>query len=168
MVMLGVIRLVMIPIFMVALVNRYAWLVVRYSNYSYFDDAEPVTWVPWAAVLAVVMTVVLTILEVLCCTAIGLAASAVARRGISAIVGAILVRFTPVILFAAFTRYELAGESSNSYAVLRFGPFGIADSGTAPLSRLSVPYTPLSTITHGDALYGLSLATVVLIVLVGM
>src|SRR5258708_4576339 len=32
MVMLGVIRLVMIPIFMVALVNRYAWLVVRYSN----------------------------------------------------------------------------------------------------------------------------------------
>ncbi len=164
-VMLGVIRLVMIPILMIALVNRYAAVFMQYSSYGYYDEPSEVSWVPWAAVLAVVMTVVLTVLEVMCCAAIGLAASAVMRRGIPSMVAAVIVRFLPVALFAAFTRYDLGSESSNAYRVLRFGPFAVADSGTAPLSRLSVPYTPLSYTTHVDALYGLSLATVVLIVL---
>ena len=67
--------------------------------------------VAWAVPLAVVMTVVLTVLEVLCCTALGLAASAVTRRGTTAAISAILIRFTPVILFAGMTRYEVGGFS---------------------------------------------------------
>lgn len=172
MLMLGTIRLAMIPIFEVALVNVYAWYSVRYATYSgyngqynYPDYTGDVYWVPWAAILAVVMSVVLTVLEVLACTALGLAASAVTRQGITAMMAALLVRFVPVMVFAAFTRYELGSMSSYSYRVLRFGPFAIADSGTAPLSRLSVPYTRFSITTHVDALYGLSLATLVLIVL---
>jgi hypothetical protein len=173
MLMLGTIRLAMIPIFMVALVNVYAWESVRYASYSgysgqqnlYPEYSADIHWIPWAALLAVVMSVGLTILEVLACTAIGLAASAVTRHGIPAMVSALLVRFIPVIVFAAFTRYELGPTARESYSVLRFGPFAVADSGTAPLSRLSVPYTPLSLTTHTDALYGLFLATFVLLAL---
>jgi hypothetical protein len=164
MVMFGVIRLAMIPILFIALVNRCAAVLLQYASYGY-DEPVEVSWVPWAAVLVVVMSVVMTILEVMCCTAIGLAASAVMRRGIAATLAALIVRFLPVALFAAFTRYELGAEASNSYRVLRFAPFAIADSGTAPLSRLAVPYTPLSMTTHADALYGLTLAVLVLIVL---
>jgi hypothetical protein len=110
------------------------------------------------------MTVGLTILEVMCCTAIGLAASAVTRRGITAMAWAIMIRFLPVVLLAAFTRYELGG-GAHSYRVLRFAPFALADGGTAPLSRLSVPLTPMSCDTHGDALLGLTLATLLILAL---
>jgi hypothetical protein len=166
MVMLGLIRLAMIPIWLIALLNYYGWLLTRYNGYGYLTD-EPVfaAWVPWAAMLAVVMSVVLTVLEVMACTAIGLAASAVTRRGISAMAFAMLIRFTPVVLMAAFTRYDLGSAATSSYRVLRHAPFAVADSGTAPLSRLSVPYTPLSYTTHADALYGLTMATIVLIVM---
>jgi hypothetical protein len=49
--------------------------------------------------------------------------------------------------------------------VLRFAPFALADGGTAPLSRLSVPLTPMSCDTHGDALVGLTLATLLILAL---
>ncbi len=164
MLMLGIIRLAMIPIFFMALINYFAVLYIQYGYY-YQDEPMVIAWVPWAAVLAPLMTVVLTVLEVLACTALGLAASAVLRRGYPAMLAAILIRFTPVVLSAAFTRYELGSESSSSYRVLRFAPFAVADSGTAPLSRLSVPYTPMSYLTHADALSGLFMATLVLVVL---
>ncbi len=170
MVLLGFIRLAMIPIFLVALVNYYGWLVTQYGpyigysgGYGYSMDYGAVEWVPWASILAVTMTVVLTILDILCCTAVGLAASALTRNGIIAKVIALAVRFSPVLLFAVFTRYELGAGSTDSYRVLRFAPFAIADGGTAPLSRLSVPRTPISTITHVDALGGLFLSTALII-----
>jgi hypothetical protein len=122
-----------------------------------------ISWVPWASILAVVMTVVLTLLEVMGCTALGLATSAITRRGSTATFSAILLRFSPVVLLAWFTRNELGSAADNAYRVLRFAPFAIADGGTAPLSRLSVPYTPFSLTTHLDALYGLFMATVVMI-----
>lgn len=168
---LGALRLALIPVFHMALVNFWAWQSSIYSNYngyspSYYDQPciDGVMWVPWAHLLAVAMTVGLTILEVMCCTAIGLAASAVTRRGITAMAWAIMIRFLPVVLLAAFTRYEL-GSGAHSYRVLRFAPFALADGGTAPLSRLSVPLTPMSCDTHGDALVGLTLATLLILAL---
>ena len=67
------------------------------------------------------------------------------------------------MLLAAFTRRELGVEAMNAYRVLRFAPFAIADGGTAPLSRLSVPYTPFSLTTHLDALYGLFMVTIMML-----
>src|SRR5262249_13768334 len=84
---LGVVRLAMLPVFMIALVHRYIWFQFGLyytggtgsSTYAstYFPDAQ-FTWVPEAALLAVVMVVLLTVLEALTCTALGLAASALA------------------------------------------------------------------------------------------
>ncbi|MEP7288330.1 MAG: hypothetical protein ABI947_21475 [Chloroflexota bacterium] len=178
---LGTIRLAMLPIFMIALTVRFAWaiFITNSSNYSAASSSgipyyvpDPVfefTWVPWAAVLAVVASVVLSILEGLACTALGLAASAIARRGIISTVTAFTIRFIPVALFAVFTRQELGTEATYAYSVLRFAPFSLADAGTASISRLAVPYMPWSYSegfsTHIDALSGLALATALLIVL---
>jgi ABC-type transport system involved in multi-copper enzyme maturation permease subunit len=115
MVALGVVRLAMLPVFMIGLVKTFAWYMCGQYTYTQYSGSSPycsnveMSWVPWAAVLAVVMTVVLTLLDVLCCTALGLAASALTRRGSTAAMVAILVRFTPVLLFGAFTR-DTAGE----------------------------------------------------------
>jgi len=173
MLMLGAFRLAMIPVFLLALTNFYGSYVLRFgSYYAYYSSSSgynalppDVAWVPWSTFLAVVMSMVLTVLDVMCCAAIGLAASAVTRRTVSAMVGAIVVRFTPVILFAGLTRYDLGAEAANSYRVLRYAPFALADAGTAPLSRLSVPLTPLSMTTHVDALSGLFFSTLLLVVL---
>ncbi|MEP6988468.1 MAG: hypothetical protein ABI970_22890, partial [Chloroflexota bacterium] len=104
----GAVRLVMLPVFMLSLVYRYAW----YSSGSvsqYYGDrlVDTVSWVAWAAVVAVVMSVVLTVLEVLTCTALGMAASAWTRRGWTAMIVAFCIRLIPVALFAGFTRYEI-------------------------------------------------------------
>ncbi|MCC7450941.1 MAG: hypothetical protein IT324_26230 [Anaerolineae bacterium] len=168
MVALGTIRLAMIPIFFLALANVYAWGVSyysRYSSYGYEEYPMDVTWVPWAALLAVLSSIVLSILDVMACTAIGMAASAVTRRGILAGVVALSIRFAPVAIFGAFTRYELGG-GAHPYRVLRFAPFAIADGGTSTISRLSVPLTGYSQITHIDALGGLVLAALSLVVMI--
>jgi len=168
MVALGTIRLAMIPIFFLALANVYAWGISyysRYGNYGYDEYPMDVSWVPWAALLAVVSSVVLSILDVMACTAIGMAASAVTRRGILAGVVALSVRFAPVAIFGAFTRYEL-GNRAHPYAVLRFAPFAIADGGTSTISRLSVPLTGYSQITHVDALGGLVLVVLALVAMI--
>ena len=108
---LGVVRLAMLPVFMISLLNRFAWYGYGYGYGARYGEDFAITWSPLAALVAVLMTVVLTVFEVLCSTAIGLAASAVMRRGTLATVLAMIVRFTPVALFAAFTRYELSGYS---------------------------------------------------------
>src|SRR5258708_6338236 len=171
MVMLGALRLAMIPVFLVALTNYYGSIVLSYGSYyansNTYGGVPPIdiSWVPWSTFLAVVMTVILTLLDVMCCTAIGLAASALTRRTVSAMVVAVMVRFTPVILMAAMTRFDLGAEAANSYRVLRYAPFALADGGTAPLSRLSVPLSPISMTTHVDALGGLFISTLLIIAL---
>lgn len=166
---LGVLRLAMLPVFMYSLVNRYAWRVSYYnSNYNNgFDDPRFfVEWLPWAVMLAVVATVVLTFLEVAAATILGIAASAAARRGVTALVIALAVRFTPVALFAGLTRYNV--NNGPSYRALRFTPFAIADSGTAPLYQLMLPVTSWTRISHTAAIPGLLLAAgVLMIILVG-
>ncbi len=156
---LGLLRLAMLPIFMLAMVNRLAWRNILYG--SYYDWT--IAWIPAAAIFAVFATVVMTILEVLASTALGLASSAVTRRGGIALVTALTIRFLPVALFAALTRYELGPIPA--YRAVRYAPFAIADSGTSPLSILALPRLPGNTTLGFDAVYGLFLAGVVLIIL---
>jgi hypothetical protein len=161
MVVLGLIRLATLPIFPLALVKTFAWYAC--GRYTYYCDNEiEFSLVTWAVPLAVVMTVVLTLLEVLCCTALGLAASALTRRGTTAAISAILIRFTPVILFAGMTRYEVGGFSWRWW---RYMPFTIADGGTTPLMRLVLPLMPWTTDQHVAALPGLFLSTLLLLLL---
>jgi len=161
---LGALRLAMLPIFMLALANRFAWRIAYRSTMAgYYHPQDVIGWVEWAALLAVIMTLVLTLLEIMACTALGLAASAVIKRGWLALVAAICIRFAPVFLFAAFTRYEVG--MGPSWRVLRFTPLALADSGSAPLYQLSLPLTSWTVGTHEDALAGLFLAAGLLIVL---
>ncbi len=160
MVALGVVRLGMLPVFMVGLVKTFAWYMCgqyTYTQYgaSYYCSTVEMSWVPWAAVLAVVMTVALTLLDVLCCTALGLAASALTRRGSTAAMVAILVRFTPVLLFGAFTRYEIG---TFSYRWWGYTPFALADGGTSPIMRLALPLIPWTRNQHLEAVPGLALS----------
>lgn len=159
-VLLGTVRLVMIPIFMFALINRFAWRAGSVTSYSGYGMPASVGWVPWAALLAVAMTILLTILEVLACTAVGLAASALVRRGWLALIDALIVRFTPVALFTAFTRYEVG--AAPSWRVLRFPYLGLADGGTAPLYQLSLPLTGWTQDAHAGALPGLLMVVLLL------
>lgn len=163
---LGAVRLAMLPIFMLAFTNRFAWRVSYRSMYSsagYYYPASAIDWVEWAALLAVVMTLMLTVLEIMACTALGLAASAVIKRGWLALIAAICIRFAPVILFAAFTRYEVG--LGPSWRLLRFTPLALADSGSAPLYQLSLPLTSWTTFAHEQALPGILLAAALLVCL---
>ncbi len=163
---LGVLRLVMLPVFLLAFLNRFAWRTMYRtgpSSTSYSAFAE-LSLLEWAAVTAVVMTVVLTILEVMACTALGLAASAILRRGSAALIAAMVIRFTPVLLFAAFTRHEIG--LGPSWRVLRFPPLALADSGSAPLYQLALPLTFWTERVHTDALPGLAMAAGLLLFII--
>ncbi len=159
---LGVVRLAMLPIFVLALVNRFVYFNIGVYGSSYnsgYLSFANFTLVPSAAVLSVVMTVVLTILDVLCCTALGLAASAVLRRGSLAGLAAILIRFAPVITFAAFTRHEIG---TFSWRWWNFTVFALADGGTSPILRLVLPLMPWTQDQHLQAVPGVVLSAVLL------
>lgn len=158
----GTIRLVMLPIFMMSLVYRYAWYngggVSQYYGNRELDSVE---WVPWAALLGVVMSVVLSVLEVLACTSLGMAASAVLRREWTAMIAAFCIRLLPVALFGAFTRYEIGNGAY--WRVLSFPVLSIADAGTGSLWQLSLPLTGWTMQAHTSALPGLWMATALLL-----
>ncbi|MBI5671072.1 MAG: ABC transporter permease subunit [Chloroflexi bacterium] len=159
---LGAVRLLMLPIFMLAFVNRFAWRTLYRGGYGgYYDGSTAIEWVAWASLLAVVMTVGLTLLEMMCCTALGLAASAVLRRRGLAMVAALVIRFAPVILFAAITRYEV--DDGPFWRVLRFTPLALADGGSAPLYQLILPRTTWTMSAHQAALPGILLAAGLLV-----
>lgn len=160
---LGVLRLATIPIYMMALTHRYAWRTLgRYTTYGYsYENLPTIEWLAWASFVAVVATVLLTVLEVMACTALGMAASAVMRRGMTALAFAFSIRFTPVVLFAAFTRYELGGNA-RVWRVMEFTPLALADSGTSPLAVLSLPLVMWTRGDHERALGGVLLAVLLL------
>ncbi len=167
MVALGTVRLLMIPVFMIAMMNRFVYFAASGGGrsaygggFSPYPQYSPISWVAWAALAAVVFTVVLTVLEVMACTAIGLAASAVMRKGWTAMIAAFCIRFTPVVLFGAFTRYEVA--TGAAYRVLRFPYLSLADGGTAPLYLLTLPYSYRTQTVHLDALPSLLMAGLLL------
>lgn len=163
---LGAVRLVMLPILMLSLINRFAWRTIYSTNngpYFGLGDSQGIYWVAWAAVVAVVMTLVLTMLEVMSCAALGLAASAVAKRGWVAMVGAIIIRFMPVALFAAFTRYEVG--TAPAWRILSFPALSLADSGSAALYQLILPSIRWTRQAHVAALPGVMMATLLLLLL---
>ncbi len=163
MLLLGVVRLSMLPILMMAFLNRYAWFNSSRGG-SYYPGVMPtVDWVEWAALSAVAFTVILTVLEVLACSAIGLACSATIRRGWLAMVVAVGVRFTPVVLFGIFTRYEMDGRPT--WQLLRFPALSLADSGTSTVYQLILPYTTWTAGEHIEALPGAFMAVVLLLAL---
>lgn len=161
MLIFGAVRLAMIPVFMMSLVYRYAAFGGgRTSQYYSERGAESVDWVPWAAVLAVVMSVVLSVLEVLACTSLGMAASALTRRGWTAMIVAFCIRLIPVALFAGFTRYEIG--NGPYWRVLSFPALSMADAGTGPLWQLALPLTGWTRQAHLNALPGLGMAALLL------
>src|SRR4051812_47638251 len=81
--MAGVVRLAMLPIFSLGIVKTYASFYGQYAYSSYYRETT-FAWVPWAWFLAVIASVALTVVDILGCTALGLAASAVIRRGVIA------------------------------------------------------------------------------------
>jgi hypothetical protein len=172
MLLLATVRLAMLPVFMLALVNRYAWR-YTYGGYgngsynlsggAYYSASTFIDWVPWAAMLAVTLTVALTLLELLACTALGLATSAVLRRGWLALVAAFCIRFAPVVFFAAFTYYEVG--DSPSWRILRFPWLSLADGGTAPLYQLVLPLNSWTSGTHIAAIPGALMSALLLLLL---
>jgi len=165
MLLLAAVRLAMLPIFMLSFVNRYAWryLMNAYGSGGYYGGGMSpyLDWVPWAAVTAVVVTVALTVLELMACTALGLACSAALRRGWLAMVAAFCIRFAPVFFFAAFTYYEVG--DSPSWRILRFPWLSLADGGTAPLYQLALPLATWTRETHVNALPGVAASAVLLL-----
>lgn len=158
MLVLGAVRLALLPIFMLAFVNRFAWRTAyNSSGYMGYAGAAYLDWAPWAALAAVVFTVLLTALEMMACSALGLAASAALRRGWPALAAAFIVRFLPVILFAGFTRYEVG--AAPSWRVLRFPPLSLADGGSAALYQLALPLSNWTYSAHSSALPGVLLVT---------
>ncbi|RMF50659.1 MAG: hypothetical protein D6749_09975 [Chloroflexota bacterium] len=149
---LGAVRLAMLPVLMIAFVHRFAYFAYRrYSSYSLYDDYQmpTVEWLPWAVYTAVVLTVLITLVEAACCTMLGIFASTLFKRGALAAAMAFIVRFTPVAIFAGFTRYELGAASYRWY---RFAPFAFADGGTSPLYMLILPLTTWTRGRHVEAL----------------
>lgn len=165
---LGVVRLAMLPIFSIGIMKIYA--IVTYGRYStvssYRASAVQIDWVPWAWILAVVASVGVTLLEVLCCTAVGMAASAVTRRPIAAAVWAITVRFFPVIAFSAFMRYRMGV----TYFWRWWGetPFSLSDAGTSALMVMALPDMPWTRNDHTYVLPGLLLALAMLVIMTGV
>lgn len=162
---LGVLRLLMLPVLMLAFVNRYAWWSYARSA-SYYNAAgemvyREVSWVAWAALLAVAMTLVLTALEIMSSAAVGVAASAIFRRTTLAMIAALCVRFLPVLVFVLVTRQQVG--IGPSWRILRATPLAVADGGSAALYQLVLPYTTWTTTAHTSALSGILLSTALLL-----
>lgn len=162
---LGALRLALLPVFTMGIVNRFADYYMRYngyysSNYSgQYDEFPEFSYLPFAFAAAVLFAVVLSVLEIAACTALGMAASAVTRRHIPALIIAGICRFATVAFFGVFIPLEFWGEQS--WRVLRFTPMALADGGTAALSRMVAPLMPWSRgTTHSEALASLLTATV--------
>jgi hypothetical protein len=171
--LLGITRLAMIPIFIHAMMNRFAWFYFynfnntggynnRFGDVDYQIEIELLA---WAVLLAVVGTVFLTVLEVMASTALGMAASAFTRRGGLATILAITIRFAPVAIFTGFMFFEFRDAPYRGYRWWRYTPFSLADTGTSALYQLSLPVVNWTRGRHIEALPGLLLASGLLLVI---
>jgi hypothetical protein len=108
--------------------------------------------------VAVVSAVLLTVLEVLACTALGVTAGILTRHSTTAILVAAMIRLLPPLLGATVALRDGTVDFSNPYAIFIHTGMALADMGTSPLSRLTVPYMAWARTTHGNALVGLAAA----------
>jgi hypothetical protein len=149
MVLLSLLRVVMLPLLSIQLLQTYAGYLGYYVNNSTYatrNYALPtVDWVAWAWLAAPILTVLLTVLEVTACVALGLVASALTRRSMTAAIVAISVRFAPIAIFAGFARYSLGNTWFWRY--WGYTPFTLADGGTVSLMQMTFP---LISWTQGD------------------
>ncbi len=155
MLMLGVVRLAMLPTIVGALMMRLAYFYYATfgtAGYQYaggYGDNFYFYYLPWAARTGVIFAVLLTLLDVALCVAIGVASSALARRDVGALVMAFLGRFMPVALFIGLTRHE---RGTNAFLWYRFPAFAFADGGTSQLYQFMVPVSPWTMGRADDAL----------------
>jgi hypothetical protein len=104
----------------------------------------------------------LTVLDLLCCTLLGLAASATIRHSGLAAVFAIVLRFSPLIVFLA-----VGFNDSNFWEWWASPPFALVDGGTAPAVQIIMPLLPKWA--HFDPVLGLLLiASALTILLTGL
>ncbi len=109
-------------------------------------------------ILAITTTVIFTLLDILCCSIIGLAASVIMRHSRFAATFAVLLRFSPLIIFMMF------GFNDNNFWEWWAAPaFALVDGGTAPAIQLIMPMLP-SYVTF-NPLSGLALIAAALMVL---
>lgn len=175
---LGAARLIMIPVSMYALMNRYApeaaMAIIRYgaSGNTYYDPDYlrwmlQNEWVGWAAVVAVFSSVALSVLDLFGCTMLGMASAALVRKGIAANIAALTIRFIPVVVgFLSVYADPMTQENiqTNSPALFQeaftLSGTAVADGGSAPISRLALPLMRVTVIaeTHVRALEGLGMA----------
>jgi ABC-type transport system involved in multi-copper enzyme maturation permease subunit len=140
---LAVVRIAAMPIFMLAITERYIWWTCTRNPDG--CDVSGITWVAWSALLAPILAILMTLLEVAACTALGVACNALFRRGSTAAVFAITLRFLPVATFAIFTQQDLAqryGSAAPIWRWWRHSPFSLADAGTTALMRMTHPILP--------------------------
>ena len=162
MLILGILRVVILPLITYYTIQRItlrclANAAASYANGSTYYVSSFCTqmdWVPWAWIAAPLVAVLLTMLEVVACVSLGLAASAITRRSVTAAVLAISVRFLPVAAFAGFAIYEV-GDSGWFFRYLRYSPFTIADGGMSGLLQLVNPTGYRFAGSQIDALPGL-------------
>lgn len=165
-VLLATLRMAMLPLMSLSLTQTYAYVTCARSSYGCDEYLPSIGWVPWAWFSSVGLTLLATVLEVTACVALGLAASAVTRRPISAAVFAIIVRFIPVAMFATFARQSLGNTYFWRYWT--FWPFTIADGGTVGLMEMAFPLIRWTQGEHLEVLPGvLSAITMLALLVVG-
>jgi hypothetical protein len=161
MLLLAVLRTVLLPLLSYFYVQRFALRCVSYTLSSAsggygttgYASCGEITWVAWAWLAAPLLTVALTMLEVVACVSLGIAASAITRRSVPAAILAITVRFLPIAAFIGFAIYEVGDTWFFRY--LRYSPFTIADGGMAGVVQLINPLHYRTIGVHERALPGL-------------
>jgi hypothetical protein len=155
MLLLMIFRVTLLPLMSYYVVQRvavrcYVNLTGGNNAYGGYDTCPGLEWVPWAWLVAPLITAAITLLEVVACVSLGLAASAITRSSVSAAVVALSTRFLPIATFIGFARYELGDTWLFRY--LRFAPFTIADAGTSGLIQLVYPLTSWTAGNHAGTL----------------
>jgi len=117
---------------------------------------QPPTLSAWA--LAIGITILLTILDILCCSMIGLAAITITRNSGFAAILAIVLRFSPLFIFLAS-----GFDADNFWSWWISPPFALVDGGTAPAVQLIMPLRP--DWIHFNPLFGLLLLMGALLIL---
>ncbi len=150
---LAVARIAVLPIYLLVSAKVAAAQCGSFGFHCVWQPPTPTTWS-----LAIGITVVLTVLDILCCSMFGLATSAIIRHSGFAAVLAILLRFSPLIIFLAF-----GFDDSNFWAWWASPPFALVDGGTAPAVQLIMPLLP--DWVHFNPSLGLLLITSALAIL---
>lgn len=145
---LAIARIAVLPIYLLVSANVAPTECGSFGSGCVLQPPAP----PGVWFVAIGMTVGLTILDILCCSLIGLAASAITRHSRFAAVLAILLRFSPLIVFLAF-----GFNDSNFWEWWASPSFALVDGGTAPAVQLIMPL--ITSQVHFDPLLGLLLIT---------